>query len=92
MLYEKSIQQSDPVSRLSDCHEETGALGSYLAKKEQQHRSKDMLDKLPTINTRSMRILRNRNYHYEACHYEASLIMSRSYSDYQFIKERNYDM
>ena len=69
MLYEKSIPQNDSVFRahnnecMKNCHEETGALGSYLAKKEQQHRSKDVLDNLPTMNTRFMQ---NRNYHYEA--------------------------
>ena len=51
---------------MTDCHEETGALGSLLTKKEQQHRSKDKLDSLPTMNTRFMFITRNRNYRYEA--------------------------
>ena len=49
-----------------ECHQETGALARNLAKKEQQHRSKDMLDNLPTMNTRFMCIQRNLNYHYEA--------------------------
>ena len=67
MLYEKSIPQNDSVFRahnecMKECHEETGALGSYVAKKEQQHRSKDMLDNLPTMNF--MCIPRNWNYHY----------------------------
>ena len=71
MLYEKSIPQNDSVFQahnecMKECHEETGALGSCLARKEQQHRSKDMLDNLPTMNTRFMCIPRNRNYHYEA--------------------------
>ena len=62
MLYEKSIPQNDSVFRahkecMKDCHEETGTFGSYLAKKKQQHRSKDKLDNLPTMNTRSMCIL-----------------------------------
>ena len=52
---------------MKECHEEKGALASYLAKKEQLQRSKDMLDNnLPTtMNTRFMCIPRNRNYHYE---------------------------
>ena len=71
MLYEKSIPQNDSVFRahnesMKECHEETGALESYLVKKEQQHRSKDMLDDLPTMITRFMCIPRNRNYNYEA--------------------------
>ena len=71
MLYEKSIPQNDSVFRahnecMKECHEEMGAIGNYLAKKEQQQRSKDMLDNLPTMNTRFMCIPRNRNYHYEA--------------------------
>ena len=105
MLCEKSILQNESVSGahnecMIECYKETGALGgSYLAKKEQQDRSKDMLDNLPTMNTHFMCILRNRNHHYEAgpnwpqlADFSNSLIMSRSYSDYQFIKERNYDM
>ena len=58
MLYKKLIPQNDSVFRahnecMTECHEETGALGSYLAKKEQRHRSKDMLDNMPTMmNTR----------------------------------------
>ena len=71
MLYEKSIPQNDSVFRalnecMKECHDETGALVSYLAMKEQQHRSKDKLDNLPTMNTRFICIPRNRNYHYEA--------------------------
>ena len=71
MLCEKSILQNDSVYRahnecMIECHEEMNALESYLAKKEQQDRSKDMLDNLPTINTRFICIPRNRNYHYEA--------------------------
>ena len=60
---------------------------------------KDMLANLPTMNTCIMCIPRNRNYHYEAslnspqlADFSNCLIMSRSYSNYQFIKERNYDM
>ena len=53
MLYEKSIPQNDSVFRahnecMKECHEETGALGSYLARKEEQNRSKDMLANIPT--------------------------------------------
>ena len=71
MLYERSILQNDSVFRahnecLIECYEQTGALESYLAKKEQQDRSKDMLDNLPIMNTRFMRIPWNRNYYYEA--------------------------
>ena len=71
MLCEKSIPRNDSVFRAhneckKECHEETGALGSYLARKEQQHRSKDMLANLPTMKTGFMCISRNRNYHYEA--------------------------
>ena len=53
MLCEKSISQNDSVfgahnECMKECHEETGALESYLARKEQQLRSKDMLTNLPT--------------------------------------------
>ena len=70
MLYEKSIPQNDSVFRahnecMKECHEETEALGSYLARKEQQNRSKDMLANLPTMNTRFMCIPRNQNYQNE---------------------------
>ena len=73
MLYEKSIPQTDSVFRghnefMKEYHEETGALGSYLAKKKQQHKSKDMLDNLPTKHSLYVysAFPRNRNYHYEA--------------------------
>ena len=71
MLYEKLILQNDSLFRahnecMIECHEEMGALGSYLAKKEQQDRSKDMLDNWPAMKTRFMCIPRNRNCHYEA--------------------------
>ena len=65
MLCEKAILQNDSVFRahnecMIECHEETGALGSYLAMKKQQDRSKDMHEH-PLI-----RIPWNQNYHYKA--------------------------
>ena len=78
MLYENSIPQNDSDFRahneyMKESHQEMGA---HLVKKEQQHRSKDMLDNLPTTNIRFMCIPRNRNYHYEADFilYEADFI------------------
>ena len=71
MLYKKLTPQNDSVFQahnecMKECHEETGALGSNLAKKEQQHGSKDMVDSLPPMNTCFRHILRSRNYHYAA--------------------------
>ena len=65
MPYEKSIPQNDSVFRahnecMKECHEETGALRSYLAKKEQQHRTTTLLSGDVKINQHS-KIFRFKN-------------------------------